>query len=68
MMAKLQLCITNIKSKSTTKILTLVSIIEKHDSGQKRDSGCVFRPELVNCTNLVVIFKSQDKRDSLEDW
>ncbi len=35
-------------SKNTTKILTLVSIIEKRDSGQNHNSSRVFCPELVN--------------------
>jgi hypothetical protein len=61
---------TSEKIKNVTKILTLVNIIEKHDSGQKHSSSRVFRPELDHPESAtpVMILKSRDKRDSPENW
>ncbi len=56
-----------------TKILTLVSIIENHDSGRKTRLKSRFSPwigelQLPENATQVVILKSRYKRDSAEKW
>jgi hypothetical protein len=61
--------------KNTTKILTLVSIIENHNSGRKsktrlksRFSPWIGELQLPENATRVVILKSRYKRDSVEKW
>jgi hypothetical protein len=61
--------INKFDSKNTTKILTLVIIIEHHNSGQKTRLKSRFSPwigelQLPENATPVVILKRRDKRDS----